>query len=274
MLSSLMPHVNKVKYVLGDNAPTILTAVGVTGTVATAILTGRATFKAAEIISRETALAETELQLRTAAEGGSLIRIPAATLSRTEKVKLTWRLYLPPVATGAVTIACIVTANKISSKKIAALTFAAGVSERAFTEYKDKVVEKLGDRQDQKIRDEIAQDRVNANPPSGSVVVVGSGEVLCYDMLTGRYFKSSMEDIKRAENKVNYELINFNSCSLSFFYDEIGLEPTAYTDSVGWNMSNPLEVKFSTTLSPDNQPCIAIDFSRPPIHDYEKSWDS
>ena len=58
-----------------------------------------------------------------------------------------------------------------------------------------------------KIRDEIAQDRVNANPPnSREVLIAGTGEVLFFDMLTGRYFQSTMEDIKRAENKVNYRV--------------------------------------------------------------------
>ena len=94
---------------------------------------------------------------------------------------------------------------------------------------------------------------------------------LCYDVTTGRYFQSTVEDIKRAENKVNYELIHFMSCSLSHFYEEIGLPPTPYTDSVGWNTNNHMEVIFSTVMSTDNRPCIAIDFSKPPVADYEKN---
>ena len=254
MLSSLAPHANKLKYLLNENSTTILTAAGVAGTVATAYFTGRATFKAAEIIANE--------------EGQDPVY-----LSKTEKFKLVWPQYLPPVAVGVLTVTSIIFAHKISSKKIAALTIAGGISERAFQEYKDKVVEKLGVRQDQKVRDEIAQERVNATPmSSGEVLIAGSGEVLCFDMLTGRYFMSTMEDIKRAENKVNYELIHFDSCSLTHFYDEIGLPPTVYSDSVGWNLNNNIEVKFSTVFSNDNKPCIAIDFSRHPMPDYDKTW--
>jgi hypothetical protein len=263
MLSSLAVHANKVKYLLNENSPTILTAVGAGGTVVTAVLTGRASFKAAELIEQRKRELETELKFPKV----------AAEISKTDKVKMIWREFLPPVATGLVTITSIIAANKISSKKIAALTVAAGVSERALTEYKEKALERLGIRQEQKIRDEVAQDRVTKYPPKGEVILVGDGQVLCYDMLTGRYFKSSMEDIKRAENKVNFELNNHMYCSLSYFYDEIGLAPTAYTDSVGWNMNNHLEVQFSTVLSEDNRPCIAIDFSKPPIADYDKHWD-
>jgi hypothetical protein len=271
MLQGLAQHASKVKFLLNENSTTILTAAGVGGTIATAYLTGKASFKAADLISTE--LEKKQLQVELSENNGSIV-LPVR-LSKTEKAKLVWLQFLPPTASGIFTIGCIITANKISSRKIAALTVAAGVSERALQEYKDKVVEKLGVRQDQKIRDDVAQDRVSANPGnSQQVIIAGTGEVLCYDMLTGRYFKSTMEDIKRAENKVNFELVQFMSCSLSHFYDEIGLSPTTYTDTVGWNMNNPMEVKFSSVISDDGRPCLAIEFSRNPTPDYTKHWDT
>jgi len=264
MLQGLAQHAHKAKFLLNDHSTTILTVAGVAGTVATSVLTARSTIKAVDIIEEKTA----EL------EGRLAFPKVQVDISKTDKVKWVWRQYLPPVGTGVLTITCIIWANKISSKKIAALTVAAGVSERAFQEYKDKVVEKLGPKEDEKIRDSVAQDRVGATPMNSNITIVGDGEVLCFDMLTGRYFKSTMEQIRKAENKVNFELINFMSCSLSHFYDEIGLEPTSYSDMVGWNSANsPVEVKFSTVLSTDNRPCIAIDFSKPPIPDYDKHWD-
>ena len=109
------------------------------GTIATAVLTGRATFKAADLIEQETKIINTAVDEEQ----------DPVYLTKTEKTKLVWSLYLPPVATGVLTITSIIFANKISSKKIAGLTVAAGVSERALQEYKDKVVEKLGVRKDQ-----------------------------------------------------------------------------------------------------------------------------
>jgi len=265
MLTGMLHHVHKAKFLLNDHSTTILTAVGVGGTVATAVLTGRASFKAADIIAREKAIVNMAVEENQ----------DPVTLSKTEKVKLVWREYLPPVATGVTTITCIIVANKISSRKIAALAVAGGISERALQEYKDKVVEKFGERKATDVRDEIAQDRVAANPVgSREIIIAGTGEVLCYDMTTGRYFQSTVEEIKRAENKVNYELIHYMSCSLSHFYDEIGLQPTSYTDSVGWNMNNKMEVVFSTVMSQDNRPCLAIDFVHPPVSDYNRTaWD-
>ena len=262
MLTGVAHQINKAKFLLNDHSTTILTGVGVGGTIATAVLTGRASFKAADIIAREKAVVNLAVEENH----------DPVTLSKTDKVKLTWSVYLPPVASGVITITAIVVANKISSKKIAALAVAGGISERALQEYKDKVVEKLGERQNTKIRDEIAQDRVTAHPPGQhEVLVVGNGEVLFYDMLTGRYFQSTVENVKKAENRINFELIHFMAASLSMFYEEIGLQPTSYTDSVGWNLHNKMEVKFSTVMSQDNRPCIAIDFVNPPLPDYEKT---
>jgi hypothetical protein len=271
--------IQRAKFLLNENSATILTGMGVTGTVATAYLSGRASFKAAEVIEharqeyiKEEALPDLEKQ--DLSEDYKKYLEEKRMLKLSSRVKLVWKFYIPPVAIGSTTITSIIMANKISSKKIAALAVASGISERALQEYKAKVVEKLGEKHETAIRDEIAQDRINAHPPAGGqVFVAGSGDVLCYDMTTGRYFQSSMEDIKKAENKINYEIIQFMSASLSSFYDEIGLPPTNYTDSVGWNMNSPLEVKFSTVMSPDNRPCIAIDFSRPPIPEYDKHWD-
>ena len=262
MLSGLAPHVSKLKYLLNDNSTTLLSVVGVGGTIATAFLTARSTFKAAEIIATEQSDREKELEFPDT----------HVAISKTEKAKLVWPLYLPPVASGVLTVTCIIAAHRISSKQIVALTAAAGISERALTEYKDKVLEKFGAKEDEKLHADIAQDRVNKFPPSSQIMIAGSGDVLCYDMLTGRYFQSTMEELKRAENKVNYELIHYMSCSLTHFYDEIGLPPTSYSDTHGWNMNHHMELKFSTIFSEDNRPCIAIDFSRQPIADYDKNW--
>lgn len=267
MLIGIVSLARRAKFLVNDNTPAILTGMAVTGTVTTAYLTGRATFKAASII-------EEERQLQVALNNGDYKEdIDFATST---KVKLVWRLYLPPASLLATTLVCIIVANKIASKKLAALAVASGISERALQEYKSKVVERLGNKQDTAIRDEIAQDRLNNQPVnSREIILAGTGEVLCYDMLTGRYFQSTVEEIKRAENKVNHDLIHFMDASLSEFYDLIGLPPTQYSDTVGWTVNQHVEVDFSTILSSDDRPCVAISFKDNPIADYHKrAWES
>lgn len=270
-LTSLTPHIHRLKFLVNDNSTTILTGVGVAGTVVTAVLTGRASFKAAEIIENgeKAKLLDVESSVDIQRELENL-----RPFSKTEKFKLVWPQYIPPVAIGAVTVTSIVMAHHISSKKIAAIAVASTISERALQEYKTKVVEKLGERKETEIQEEIAQDNVTKNPPSNQVIITGSGDVLCFEPLTGRYFNSTIESIKRAENKVNYEILHYDYCSLSVFFEEIGLAPTGYSDLVGWNVNNRMEVGFTTTMSEDNRPCLVIEFKKIPSMEYDKNFCS
>ena len=238
------------------SSTTILTGMGVSGVVSTAYLTGRASFKAAEIIRNEEVIKT----------------LPPDKLTRTEKIKLVWPLYVAPVSVGCTTVTAIVMANHVASKKIAALAVASGISDRALQEYKAKVIEKLGEKKEMTIRDEIAQERVAATA-NKEVLVIGAGDVLCFDMMTGRYFQSTVEKIRQAENKINYEILNHMYASLSSFYDLIDIPPTPYSDTVGWNgLTDRFEVLFSTVMSPDQRPCVAIDFTIPPTAEYTKLY--
>jgi hypothetical protein len=240
-----------------ENKSVLLTAIGVVGTVSTAVLTGRASFKAAEIIQDE------EYAL------GEQMEFEFNGFEFQDKIRLVWALYIPPVGVGMLTIAAIVLANRVDAQKAAALAAAYGVSERTLQEYKEKVVERLGEKKEQAIRDEIDQDRLAKNPVQDrQVIIAGTGEVLCYDNISGRYFQSSMEELRQAENKVNYELVHHNQASLSFFYDQVGLPPTRHSDEVGWNSNNLLEINYSTQMSTDNRPCIVVDFIVGPITGY------
>jgi hypothetical protein len=258
MISSLVMHVGKLKFLAVENAPTLLTGVGVVGTVSTAVLTGRSTVRAVRKVETKSL----EKQMENLEEADSTTPIPLDSdwqLSKKDVFKLCWPLYIPPTICGITTIMAIVTANRIDARKIAALTAAAGISERAFQEYKDKVVEKLGPNQDRKIRDEVAQDQITKEGGPRELVIVNEGKVLCKDMMSGRYFECTNEDLKRAENWVNHELLHHNDCSLSEFYGQIGMDATSYSDSVGWNAANSVELQITTAMTPDNRPCLAVD---------------
>src|SRR5262249_34281366 len=147
--------------------------------------TGRASFQAAKLIA-----AEEKKRVDNAGYDERDPRNPDVDLSMTtkDKVKLVWPFYIPAAVMGASTIGSIIMANQVASKKIAALAVASGISERALQEYKAKVVEKIGESKEMAIRDEVAQDRVNNTPlNTREIILAGTGDVLCFDMLTGRY---------------------------------------------------------------------------------------
>jgi hypothetical protein len=256
-LSLLKAHAEKF---VSDNASGLLTAGGAAGTVLTAVLTARASFKAAEIIEAET-------QRRIATE---LSETPEPAMSTADKVKLSGPHFIPPVVVGGATITSIIMANRLSAQRVAALAAAYSLSENRLKEYQAKVAQKLSGPKNQAVYDEIAQDRVNNNPPNREVIVLDGKTVLCYDLFSGRYFNSTMDAIKRAELSTNAEMYNHEYASLSYFYDELEIPPTGYSDEVGWNSATtgPVELRFSTVMSPDMKPCLSVDFVTAPAPNY------
>lgn len=244
MISILTDFGKKIPKLVADNSPAILTAIGVTGALTTAYLTGRASFKAADLIKSE----------QTRIDYGP----EPYTLELKDKARLCWKLYIPAASSAILTVGAIIAANRVGMRRAAALAAAFQLTERAFEEYKSKVVEKLGEKKEEAIRAEVAQDRVTR---SSEVVIIGSGSVLCMDLYSGRHFLSDMETIKKAENDINYEVIHNNYASLSDLYVMLGLPPTSMSDEVGWNVDKMLDIKITTALTEDGRPCMCIDYT-------------
>lgn len=243
-------------------SPAILTAIAVTGTISTAILVGKASYKAAELIAEEEQRRIVDHKLEV-----TKVLVP---MDRQDKLSLVWTLYIPAVSTCITTVVAIVTANQIGTRRVAAMTAAYSLSEKAFVEYREKVVEKLGEKKEANVRDELAQERVLNNPPSSQVMVIGDGDVLCYDQHSGRYFHSSMESIKKAQNDINYQILRNSYASLNDFYEKIGLGMLPSGEDFGWNSDKEVQLAFSSVLSEDQRPCLAIDFYHGPQANYYK----
>lgn len=245
MISNLLKKASKFTV---DNSPAILTAVGVVGAVTTAYLSGRAAFEAANLIA-----------LR---EGSEEI-----VLEPKEKVEMVWQLFIPAAGSGVMTVVAIIAANRIGTRRAAAMASAYMISEKAFETYRDKVVEKIGKNKEREIRDGVAQDLVCDHPVSTNEVVIIDGDVLFMDAYSGRYFRSDMEKVKSAQNAINYMINHDFYASLQDFYNYIGLPSTTESNEVGWNSDRLMEIEFSTALA-NSQPCIVITFSVIPTRGY------
>lgn len=229
-----------------DNSPAILTGMAVLGVASTAILTGRASFRAAQILGEE-----------------------SSHLTPKEVVERTWKLYIPAAGTGLLTVACIIGANRISDRRAAALAGAFSLSQKAFEEYRSKVIEKIGETKEEQVRTEIAQERINSNPPTNSqLLMLGPGKVLCLDLWSGRYFDSSMEELNSAVNKLNHQINNNWYASLNDFYSSVNLENIEGGEDIGWNSTKLVELFFSHALAPGGVPCLTFSFNTKPVRDY------
>ena len=253
MKEKLAKMVKTTKRFMVKHSPEILTGVGVTGMITTTVLAVKATPKALELLDEAKICKDDKLTV-------------------IETVKVAWKPYIPSILLGTASIACIVGASTVSTKRNAALATAYALSEKTLTTYRDKVVETIGEKKEKEIRTQIAQDEINKNPISSSQVIITSkGDTLCKDSLSGRYFKSDIDHIKRIENKLNRDINNHNYISLNEFYSELGLDGIASGDRMGWNVSNGLiDIDFTACITEDNQPCIVVEHLVPPMYDHDK----
>ena len=226
-----------------DNSPGILTGLAVAGTVSTAVLAGKASYEA-----------------RYELEGTRFFK---------EKVDKTWKLYIPAAISGAATITCIIAANRIGTRRTAAIAAAFQLSEKLAEEYKDRVVQTLGKQKEEKMRSELAAERMDRTPGADQIVIVGP-ETLFLDEMSGRFFKHEVEKIRKAVNDINFKVNNDFYASLSDFYDLIGLDKTTFSDDVGWNADSQLDVTYTATMMKDGRAAIAISFNTQPIRGYDR----
>lgn len=229
---------------LQKNSPVIFAAVAISGVVATAILAVKATPDAKAELDEFEENAEDEVTV-------------------IDKVKVCWRFYVPTAAMGAATISCIVASNVINSRRQAAISAAYILSRNAFDEYKHKVIETLGEKKHEKIQEAIAEEKVAKieTPQTQQIVISEPGNQLCFDCWSGRYFMSTMEELRRIENDVNRDLSERLWVSLNDVYDRFGLEPVKMGEDLGWSKGDRgLDFIYSACLSPSGEPTLTIDF--------------
>lgn len=244
-----------VRKFASKRSPEILTGIGIAGMITTTILAVRATPKALELI-------EEQKEEESVDE-----------LSSFEVVKVAWKPYIPAMVTCVVSTACLIGASSVNTKRNAALATAYKLSETALSEYREKVVETIGEKKERIVRDKVAEERVKKNPVSkNEVIVTGNGKTLCFDPISGRYFMCSIETIKRAENDLNKQMLHDISgyVSLNEFYDELGLDHTSVGDDLGWNTDQLIDINFSSQLNDNGEPSVVLDYLVAPKYDYYK----
>lgn len=252
---ALSKFARDMKLSLSKRSPEILMGMGIAGMFTTTVLAVKATPKALELIDEK----KKELGVEK--------------LTPVETVKTTWKCYVPAAITGVASTGCLIGSNSVNAKRYAALTTAYKISETAYAEYRDKVVETIGEKKEKTIRDKVSKEQIEKNPVQKTdIIITGKGNTLCFDPLSHRYFYSSLEKIQRAVNNLNKQIITdaFDAgVSLNDFYDEIGIPGTATGDSLGWKIDSLIDIYPSAQMAEDGtehegEPCMVLNYSNPP----------
>lgn len=238
---------------LSEHSPEILTGIGIAGMVTTVVLAVKATPKALQLIEGEKH--ETEVEK----------------LTPIEVIKVAWKPYIPAAITGVSSIACMIGATSVNASRNAALAAAYKLSETALVEYREKVIETIGEKKEQVVRDKVDEERIKKHPVEKSeIIITGKGKTLFFDASSGRYFESDRDKIQKVENELNKRMLQemFGEVSLNEFYDEIGLDRIDIGDDIGWNAENTIDLHFGAQMLEDGRVCGVISHNTPPMYGF------
>ena len=238
--------------VLQKHTPTILTATGIVGVVATTILASKATLKLEPIIDEmEEALAVAK-NVRVEAPEKYSERDYTKDLTRTytTAVVKVGKLYAPAISLGVLSISCLISSHGIMQKRNVALAAAYKTVEEGFSAYRQRVIEEFGEEKDQEIRIQSMKtlEVEEKDPKTGKTTttkVFDPNRVSDY----ARFFDESNPNWRRADDQLNFFFVKqaqtyMNNLLqarghvfLNEAYDALGIPRTQAGAVVGWVIS-------------------------------------
>ena len=139
------------------HSPEILTGIGIAGMITTTVLAVKATPKALRLIDAKKRDIFDNLDPEDIP--GNSTDYTEVSLTPLEVVKTAWKPYIPVAVTCVASVTCLIGASSVNAKRNAALATAYELSKTALSDYKEKVVETIGEKKEQAICDEVAKNR-------------------------------------------------------------------------------------------------------------------
>lgn len=293
-VNDMTRKIHKVGFTLKKHSPEILVAAGVTGTVVSTVMACKATTKAGAILE------ETKQQMEQINEVAETV--DASKYSEEDKRKDTAiiytqtalkfaKLYGPSIAVGALSISAILFGHKILKKRNIALAAAYKAVDTGFKQYRDRVIEALGediDKEfkygvkakeiekkvvDEKGKEKTVKETVNVVDPNNisefAVIFDCGNDGWDKDPQISKYF------LLQQQNYANDKLKARGYLFLNEVYEMLGFQKTKAGQVVGWvydekdpigdnfvdfgifDMTNPATVNFVNGI----ERSILLDFN-------------
>lgn len=234
---------------IAKHSPTILTAVGSGGVVASVVTAVRATPRAAKKIEAKKA----ELGVE---------KLPIK-----ETIKTCWKDYMPTAGLMVGTIGCFLGANYVNARHQAAIAGLYSLAEQGLiakdkelAALKNEMVKNLGEEKAQEIQQKIEQDHQPV------VKLNDAGRYLF--KFAGQMFYAKPSKIWKAENKINRRLHGGFEMYLSLndILYELELEPdTIYGDELFISIDDGCEFRFGNTdFTDDGELYVQLNLETPP----------
>ena len=291
IMSKASGALNKIGFGLKKRSPEILVAVGVVGTVVSAVMACKATTKI------NTILDETKEQLDKIHEyagnpdvaekyNAEDAKKDTAIVYAQAGVKLA-KLYAPAVGLGILSISSILASNNILRKRNMAISAALAAATQDFKDYRNRVIERFGKEVDHQLRYNIKAEEIEetVTDEKGKEKKVKKNVEVADPNASGyaKYFTRSNpyweEDssyvemfLRSQQNYANDKLKATGHLTLNDVYDMLGFHDSKAGMVVGWiydldhpNGDNYVEFDVKKVLLPNEQggyeEAYAIDFN-------------
>lgn len=266
MKEKLMNVYNGVKGKIEKHSPEILMGVGVVGVVATTVTACRATMKLNDILDECT---ETRDKIKSVQENPNYEdryteedAQKDLTINYVQTGVKIAKLYAPSVALGVFSIGCLLGSHNVMQKRNAALSAAYLTVDKSFKEYKQRVIDRVGEEVEKEIRYGIKAEEIettvqneDGNETTATETVKTMDPNLYSDY--ARFFDESspywqkdpeynLMFLKAQQQYANDLLRAKGRLFLNDVYDMLGIEKTKAGQIVGWvyDYDNPVGDNF------------------------------
>ena len=191
-----------------------------------------------------------------------------------EKIKKTWKCYIPSGLICTSTILCIIYSDKVSmNEKIALLNTLTMVQDN----YKN-LRESVDRTCDPETREEIIKKTIKKKVPK-DLYIERTGEKIFYEEYTGKYFTSTIDAVLKAEYMFNKQLSIVGNATLNDFYEYLGIPKIQAGESLGWavldgyygsSTTSPwVDFEHSKMEDDDGIEYYYVNYSNQPIVNYD-----
>ena len=254
MREKLMNVYNGVKGKVEKHSPEILMGVGVVGVVATTVTACRATMKLNDILDE---CVETRDKIKSVQENPAYDDRYSdedaqkdLTINYVQTGVKIAKLYAPSVALGVLSVGCLVGSHSVMQKRNAALSAAYLTVDKSFKEYKQRVIDRVGEEVEKEIRYGIKAEEVveTVTDEDGNETTVTETVKMMDPNLYSDYARFFDEASPYWQKDPEYNLVFLKAQQqyandllrakgrlfLNDVYDMLGIEKTKAGQIVGW----------------------------------------
>lgn len=259
-MNKVSRSLHKVGFKVKKHSPEILVAVGVVGTITSAVMACKATLKVNDIIDETKDLIddihEAVVEEKHTSDGELYTQEIANHDLFIVYAKTGWKLvklYGPAVAVGVTSIGCMLASNNILRKRNVALAAAYTAVETSFKDYRNRLIERFGENgkaldrelryniKAKEIEERIVDENGSETTVTKTVEVMDPNNRSIYSVVFcegnlgwTRNAELNKVFLIQTQNHLNDKLKANGFLTLNEVYDSLGFQRTAYGQIAGW----------------------------------------